>query len=283
LTYVSHDDSVWSHRMEPKFASRESRHVASVVKALKLLELIGTHGPLTLSEVSQAAGMPKSTLFRLLTTLTDTGFIRRRGPGEYVASMKLWRIGASAVQLASLREDIVGALARLVSESNETAHYSVYEDGFAVYVDKAESPQPVHAYTAVGGRSPAYASATGKVLLAHASPEERTRVASLIEPHTPQTVSNEDDLERELEKVRHLGFAVNRGEWRTDVWGVAAPVFGLSGDADGAVGVSGPRSRVEPRVPDFCELVCDVARDLSERRGWIGAPRQDEVGGDFAG
>src|SRR6185295_3697301 len=95
-------------------ASRDSGSVASVVKALRLLEYVGDNGPCSLAEISTGMRMPKSTLFRLLATLCSEGFLERRGAGEYAVSVKLWRLGATAVDFAARHEAIVDALRKLV-------------------------------------------------------------------------------------------------------------------------------------------------------------------------
>lgn len=210
--------------------------------------------------------MPRSTIHRLLATIVNAGFLDRTRRGEYAVSIGLWRIGASAISQRAMHDEIRVALQRLVDETEETAHYSIYERGMAVYVEKIDGTHPVRAYTFVGGRSPAYASATGKALLAAQAEEEVARVAAGIERFTPTTLAP-DALAREMEAVRTRGYAVNRGEWREGVWGVAAPVFDRAGALVGAIGVSGPEERIEAALPEFGPLIRSRAAALTERHG----------------
>ena len=84
--------------------------------------------------------------------------------------------------------------------------------------------RPVRAYSHVGGRAPAYCVATGKALLAHAAAGLVDRVALDLKPFTSYTIVTPNELKVELERVRQQGYAINRGEWRDGVCGLAAPI-----------------------------------------------------------
>src|SRR5690606_39898152 len=92
-------------------------------------------------------------------------------------------------------------------------------------IDKIDSPQPLLAYSTIGGRAPAYAVATGKALLAYQAPDYLEHYAQAIQKHTPQTHASLLVLKEELAEVSRVGYAINQGEWREGIGGVAAPVF----------------------------------------------------------
>jgi DNA-binding IclR family transcriptional regulator len=252
--------------MEQRSASRDNG-VASVLKALSIIDLIAEHGPASLAELGAKTRLPKSTLFRLLSTMCRAGFLERTPRGEYALAVKLWRIGAKSIDYAMIHPLIADALRALVDETSETAHFSIYEDGHAVQVDKVECSQPIRAHTRIGGRSPAYASATGKALLAYQAPEEIERVADRTERHTAATICEPAALIEEMATIRRTGVACNRGEWRESVWSVAAAVFDHQGELVGAIGISGPQGRVEPALDRLVKTVRTHARALTESHG----------------
>jgi IclR family transcriptional regulator, KDG regulon repressor len=237
----------------------------SVAKALAIIEYVGLEQLCTIPQLSARTGLPKSTLHRLLGTLVDEGFLYRAAHGQYKVSFKLWRIGATAVDLDSIRQNARDVLANLVKQTSETAHYSVYEDGCAVYVEKMDGLHPVRAYTSLGGRSPAYAGATGKALLAWQGEEEIRRVAKSAKRFTTSTLVGVSPIIREMSRIRKLGYAVNQGEWRDGVWGIAAPVLEPGGDALAAVGISGPEDRIRAGVDSLAKAVMRAAAELSQR------------------
>jgi IclR family KDG regulon transcriptional repressor len=241
--------------------------VTSVLRALSILDVIAERGPMSLAELVATTDLPKSTLFRLLSTMCQARYLNYNAHGEYVLATKLWRIGTKAIDYATIHREITDALRALVEETSETAHFSIYEDGYALQVEKVECTQPIRAYTRIGGRSSAYATATGKALLAYQSPHEIQRVANLAEPHTSATVCDPAALVEQLRTVRKTGVAINRGEWRDGVWSVAACVFDHQGEVAGALGISGPQDRVAAELDRFASVVLRHARVLTESHG----------------
>ena len=239
----------------------------SLAKALKVLTFIGLHGEAELAEIAEHTGYPKSTLLRLINTMIKEGFLQRQVHGRYQVTLKVWRIGAGAVQYARITEQVVPTLRQLVESTGETAHYSVYDTGHAVYIEKIDGLHPVTVYTRVGGRSPAYASATGKALLAWQDESEIKRVAEQAERFTDRTQVGVESILQHAQSVRRAGYAVNRGEWRTEVWGVGAPIFGKAGEVEAAVGISGPTIRIKANLQKHIVAVTDAAIKLSEYYG----------------
>lgn len=227
---------------------------------------------MSLAEIERQLHLPKPTLLRLLQVLVSTGFLERPSRNNYRPALKMWRLGCKAVDYDDVRLQVLPLLQELVSETGESAHFSVYETGYSVYVEKVDGNHPVRAYTSVGSRSPAFASATGKALLAWQGPTEIEQVTANAEQFTEATISSAAQFEEAAREIRARGWSVNRGEWRADVWGVAAPVFGRTGEVVSALGISGPRERLEPKVEEYGELVRGAARRQSTYLGHNGDP-----------
>src|SRR5579864_354061 len=247
--------------------SAEARvsHTSSVAKALLVLECVGLSERRTLSEIAKDVGLPKSTLLRLVQELVARGFLRRTAHGEYAVSLKMWQIGCNAFNAEAIRDEVLPLLRGLVDRTGETAHYAAYEDGSSVYIEKVDGLHPIRSYTAVGGRSPAYATATGKALLAWRDEREIADIGRSAQRWTDATRVGADAVLQEASTTRRLGYAVNRGEWRASVWGIGAPVFNRHRKVIAAVGISGPRERVEPGIDEVAAAVVAAAKELSGR------------------
>ena len=156
----------------------------------------------------------------------------------------------------------------LLAETNETVHLSVLSGDEVIYIDKLDSPEPVRAYSVIGGRAPAYCVATGKALLAwREQPAVQLMTVRPLQVYTPTTLADTSALAMELDRVRQQGYAVNRGEWRASVWGIAAPVFDERQRVVAALGISGPAERIRARgVKRLAELVVQAARQASSRQ-----------------
>lgn len=243
----------------------------TLVKGLRLLELLAERdGPAGVGELARELDMGASNVHRLLQALVELGYaVNDGGRGQYRASLKIWELGAHALHKLDFREAAAPAMRWLLAETNETVHLSVLSGDEVIYIDKLDSPEPVRAYSAIGGRAPAYCVATGKVLLAWR--DEPAAVPSLLSVRplhafTPSTAPDTAALARELERVRRQGFAVNRGEWRASVWGMASPLRGPGGRVIAALGISGPAERIRKKgVRQLARLVVDAAELASGR------------------
>jgi len=149
-------------------------------------------------------------------------------------------------------------LRELARQSRETVHLAILEGPEVIYVEKIDSPEPVAAYTRLGGRAPAHCVATGKALLAQLRDADLQPLLRDLPRHLELTICDPDELRTELARTRERGYAINRGEWRDSVWGLASAIKSRNGAVLGVVGVSGPRYRLEPA--ERCQFLSQLVR-----------------------
>lgn len=219
----------------------------SVVKGLKVLEVLAlSDGPRGVADLARTLGLSKSSMHRLLSTLTACGYARRdEALGTYVADIKLWRLGAAIASRLDVRQVAAVHLRRLRDATQETAHLAVLDGRHMVYIDRVESQQYVRTYSRIGTPGPAHCTGTGKVLLAASPKSVLADVAAHAEAFTPRTITGAAALTAEIARVRRQGYAVTREEWRKGVWSLAAPIVDAEGHVVAAVGVSGPADRMK--------------------------------------
>lgn len=242
----------------------------TLLKGLSVLEaLAASRQPRGVTELAQQLGLLKSNVHRLLQTLSALGYVRQdAASGRYECTLKLWEMGtavADGIDVVTVARPFIASLAQ---KTAETVHLSILDGTEVIYIDKIDSPQPVRAYSRVGGRAPAYCVATGKALLAFAAPAIFDDLPRKLIVHTPRTLTSRDALERELSRIRETGYAVNRGEWRDSVGGIAAPIFGPANALAAAVGISGPAERLTAtRLREFAPHVVATAKAISQALG----------------
>jgi len=243
----------------------------TLVKGLALLEeLAGSPRALGVTELGARLEMNKSSVHRLMQTLCRTGFaVQDAERGGYRAGLKLWRLGCQVMDQNGLRHLAEGAMDRLVRLSGESVHLSMREGLRTLYVDKRESDQPVRAYSERGGTAPLHCVATGKVLLAHDYSALRDGIlAAGLERFSDRTITDAAALDREMAAIRAQGYAINRGEYRADVAGIAAPILASNATMIAAIGISGPLSRLtEERMRALVPVVIEAARSISHILG----------------
>jgi len=246
----------------------------TLLKGLAVLEaLAASREPRGVTDLAHELGMLKSNVHRLLQTLGGRGYVRKdAASGRYECTLKIWGLGALVAERLDVRRAARPHAAVLAERTAETVHVSVLDGAEVLYIDKVESPQPVRAYSQVGGRAPAYCVATGKALLAHTRDEVVARLGEELGRYTPRTITDLETLRTELRRVREVGYAVNRGEWRESVGGLAAPIFGVNRAVVAAIGLSGPTDRLNARrVREWAPLVVAAAGAISRDLGYSGA------------
>ncbi len=244
----------------------------TVAKAFALLEeLAHSDRALGVSELSESLGLGKSNVHRLLQTLISLKYARQTPDSMYEASLRIWEIGHQIFSNLSFRDVAKPFMRRLSDLTNETVHLSEMDGFEVVYVEKIESKEPVRAYTRLGARAPAYCTATGKIQMAYLPDEKIRRCFETINQFTPHTIMDADTFCREAAENRARGYALNRGEWRSDIVGLAAPIADSSGEVVAAIGVSAPASRLyATQIERYAINVTECAREISQD---LGCPR----------
>ncbi len=241
------------------------------LKGLAVMEAMSQdEGSSGVTELAEHLGLGKSNVHRLLQTLVHAGYVRRvEAVGRYELTTKLWELGARIHRRLDLRTEALPFMEQLAAVTHETVHLSILDGADVLYIEKIDSPQPVRAYTAVAGRAPAACVATGKAMLAWASVEDIALAAESLQAHTPQSITSAAELDRQLQQVRKLGYAVNTGEWREQVVGLAAPIHDVYGTVVAALGISGPLQRLDEQViRDHVPFVMEMADQVSQRLGY---------------
>jgi DNA-binding IclR family transcriptional regulator len=248
--------------------------IQSVDRAITVLEILARRGEAGVSEVAAEIEVHKSTAFRLLGALEGRGLVEQTGDrGKY-------RLGFGLIPLAgavSDRLDVTrqghGVCERLAGELGETINLAILQEHYAVNVDQAFGPATVSTQNWVGRLTPLHCTSSGKVLLAHLPPARRTEVlaAAGTEPMTTHTLTSKA-LERELERVRRVGYAIACEEYEIGLNAAAAPVLDRAGRVIAALSLSGPSYRLGPdELAGRVEALVGGAAEISRRMGWFGS------------
>ena len=253
-------------------AQRSSDPVRSITKACALLDILTEAGrPLTLGELSEAAGFAKSTAYGLLSSMRSAGLVDQDADsGRYTLGMRLYEYGSAVQRTRSILTLCREPMQKLVEQSGESASLSMLDRGEALVLAHAEPDSAFHIVSETGAHLPAFCTAQGKVLLSvlpHASVKRILETQAFA--YTPHTVLTLDALEAELNAVREKGYAVENGEFRVGIRGVAAPVKTQRGEVKYALGLIGMFRRIDSdEFRAARALVTQTAKTLSEALGW---------------
>ena len=252
--------------------AQSDHRASSVDKALDILELLGeTDRTYTLSEVSRTLGLAKSSAHTLLTTLERRGYLKRDTDGRFSLGQQALRFGFVFLQRTQVHHVARPFLEALSQAVGETCHMAVRVGRAAIYVEKVESPRAVRLASTIGGQAVLYASAVGKVLLAHMPADEFERFLEEEELSqlTPATITDPQALQAHLAEIRAQGYAIDDQEEHEGVRCVGAPVRDYSGKVIAAISVAGLIQRLtDERIPFLAQQVMDTAGQISQQLGY---------------
>lgn len=225
--------------MEP---SDDTLPVAVIDRVSTLLEAFSGAERLTLSELSDSTGLPRSSTHRMLTQLVRVQWIRKNGHA-YELGTKMLELGSLALHHDSVRRAALPIMSELHSRTGLVVHLAVLDGRDALYLEKIGGQFGLTLPTRVGGRQPAHLTAVGKAVLANL----RADTEALLDDEVPGTLarsaSDAGRLRREFARIREQYVALDKDEAVAGVSCVAAAI-GDGHTAVGALSVCGPTESV---------------------------------------
>jgi DNA-binding IclR family transcriptional regulator len=241
--------------------------------ALSVMELVVSHGRLGLGDLARELQLPKSTLHRICAILVERGWAIRDDQGRYAPGVRAIGLGTRAGDLPI----IIGfrhAVGELMTRHDETVCLAVVDGQESVFLAIEETTQPVRLQTWVGRRAPAFASASGRVILATRPPDAVSAEYGglpLITP-TGRRLRTVSELQEILDGVRRDGYAENHEETAAGLYTASVPVVNGGGVVLAAMTICVPTSRMGPERREA--LLADLmaaGRALSHDVAWLPA------------
>ena len=245
--------------------------MGSASTALQALEAVAAAQPMGVSELARRLDISKPAAQRALRSLADSGWIRRseEQPGRWVLTVKVVAVAAEVGSELGLRDVARPTVRALADATGEAIHVSVLDGLDVVTIDQTDSTQVLRIYWSTGTRSPAYAAASGKAMLAVLPADERDRhLPAELDRMTTHTIISRDALHQELDEIAVRGYALQRGELRDDIASVAAPILARPGHPVAAVSIFMPAHRFpEGKDEQLGTLVTEAATKISAGLG----------------
>jgi IclR family acetate operon transcriptional repressor len=223
--------------------------VPVVLSTFKILEELAKGGALGLNETAVRTGVSKSTVFRILTTLTHLGYVVRDADRNYFVSVSMGELASETSSVEALRKTALPHMIRLRDQFGETVNLGRLQVDKVVYVEVVPSEFALRLHERPGATVDIHATALGKSILAFSGQE---KVESLLrgrklQMYTRNTITEFDAMLAELKRVRDRGYAFDRGEESELACCVGAPILDGRGNALAALSISGPSSRFNPK------------------------------------
>lgn len=224
---------------------------AAVTKGLKLLQVIPELAEeASAKKIQTRLGLPRPTVYRLLNSLEQEGFIERNPlGGEYVLGRAILRLAHQAVSESSLQQRARSTLKAIGKETGETVHLGVPFGCHMTFVDKVESAEAVRMASYIGMPVPMHSTSVGKAYLAALDEPSREQYLPQLklDSVTPRTHTSLDSLREELQRIRERGYAIDDEENEHGIICFGLAVRAPDSTVAGAISVSVPRYRLEKR------------------------------------
>lgn len=234
----------------------------TAIRIVKILTLFGQHSSLKITEIAALTDLPKTTVHRLVHTLSELGML------EFESLGRRYHLGPSAVELgrAALRWHGEALLAypelwRLAQDTGEGVNLGVPVPTGVLYVQKVRSAEPLQVDLPVGTIVPFHCTAIGKAFLAFSGPDINT--LELV-GYTPTTIRDLQQLQIELDHIIKKGVAVDNEEFLPGVRCIGAPIRNSRGIAVAGIAIAAPTSRMDyKRLEQLAPVLLESATRVS--------------------
>jgi len=251
----------------------KSYSVPNLERAISIIELLSSSNQgLSLAELQDHLGFPKSSIFRITQTLVDRGYlVKSEGPALFSLSKKFLHIGLSTLSESSLIEKCLPLMRSLREELKETVLLGSLVDQEGVLLEQVLGTHPFTFMLKVGKRFNLHPSAPGKAILAFLPENECDAILDSMsyEYYNENTIVSKQDFLKELEQVKKDGYGCDRAEELEGVHCVGAPIFNQYGYPISALWVTAPSGRLP--LADFDKVgnvIKEVCLEISRQFGY---------------
>ena len=251
-------------------AETESKNSIQVITRMaRLLDALAkSPDPVSLKHLAQSAGLHASTAHRILSAMVNELLVERADQGTYRLGMRLIELGNQAKSRISVRKLALPIMRELHTTLGETVNLSVRRDDEIVYIERASSGSSMmRVVNVIGGRAPLHVTAVGKLFLLEAGAAGLRDYAARtgLPARTRNSLTSLDALEKDLEKIRKLGYSIDHEEIERGVRCIGAGIRDDDGTLVAGLSVSAP---VERMKPNWASLVKQAAETISRELGY---------------
>jgi DNA-binding IclR family transcriptional regulator len=242
---------------------------------MRVLEWLARHpAGAGLSQVTAALDLPKNSVFRLLATLHQLGYLLRDEPAAtYRLSGKLLALGYSGTGAVSVIEASQDVMAWVRDELGETILLGQLIGREGVVIEQVLASHPIKVSVHIGHRFPLHTAAPAKAILAHLPADRCEQILRSLRcvRYTDRTITRKAELRETLAKVAQRGWASDLGEEVEGISCLARPIFNHANQPIAAIWATGPAVRFNKEdFPAAAERLGKAAATISHRIGWTG-------------
>jgi DNA-binding IclR family transcriptional regulator len=247
--------------------------IQSVKRATDIISLFSSsQTSLGVTQIAAALGLNKATVWGLITTLEQQGFLQQDPDTlKYSVGPKLFELGMVYVGSLEINTKSSRLVHGLANRTGFNVRIGIW-DGGSVLITLLVLPKTEDSIShQIGPRVPAYCSGIGKALLAYLEPDELQRYLreTELERHTRTTIVDLEKLLIDLKESRERGYAISSEEMIPGLAALGAPIFGKTKRLVGAISISySPASITKKNLDKLADDLLGTAAEISQKMGY---------------
>ncbi|ALC85792.1 IclR family transcriptional regulator [Bacillus sp. FJAT-22090] len=244
----------------------------TVVRSMDILNLFIDHAALTFQEIIELSKIPKSSVYRMLISLEEMGFVVKGADSKYRLGLLFLTYGNLVSSRLDIRQIAYPIMQELHNELKEAINLIIRQGDEAIYIEKVDVYQKVRLYTAIGRRSPLYAGACSRVILSFLEDDEINSYLENVElkSFAMGTITDKEILLESIKNARTNGYTISHSELEDHTSAIAAPIFNNKGEIIGGISIAGIEANYQKdQVDFFAKKAIDAANIISERLGFV--------------
>lgn len=245
----------------------------TVVRSMEILNLFIDHPQLSFQEIIDLSGIPKTSVYRMLSTLEGMGFLEKGADANYRLGLIFLQFGSLVSSRLDIRETAYPIMKALHNDVEEAINLTIQQSkDTTMYIEKIDTKQKVRLYTAIGRESPLYAGACSRIILAYLPTDviddyiEGTDFAKLAKG----TITDKNTLYQLIERAKTDGYTVSHSELYDYTSEIAAPIFDHTGKVVAGLSIAGMEANYQTEdVKIYAEKLLKATEEISERLGYV--------------
>jgi IclR family pca regulon transcriptional regulator len=216
--------------------------IAGLERGLAVIEAFDEiHSRMTAQQVGERCGLSRTAARRYLLTLQHLGYVSGDAK-HFWLTPRIMRLGQSYLSSARLPRIAQPVLQRVSASLQEVVYLAVLDEGEVVYVSRNGPNRAMNSGFVLGARVPGHVTSAGMLMLANLPSQqlEEWFATHRLPAYTPYTLSNQEDLRKEIKRIRQQGWSLSEQQFDLSYRGIAVPLKDLRGDLIGALSVLMP-------------------------------------------
>ncbi|KRS15520.1 IclR family transcriptional regulator [Roseovarius indicus] len=238
--------------------------IRQVKFAFDLLQFMADRqAPATISEIAEHFGWPRSSTVNQVETLCHLGLmhepVHRQG---YLPTSRLLDLASELVRADSRGSDLDALVQAVAAQSGETATVAAIAGNHGLFINAAESTNPIRYFAEAGQRIPLHATAAGRALLSQIPEKQLQALLKRTEyiRYSENTPMSAEAVTALIAEGRERGYYVNSDGYAKDLVGVAIPMR-LDGRQLSLL-VAGPIYRMSGNHAELAEMLRDCRQRI---------------------